>query len=257
MSDRDIVYGMVNYWDERPEARDYFDYILSDIFNIRTRYIRLGFLLRKFAQCEYFKDFGYSSLAEFCEVNLHLGKSALSRCLAVYDRFSAVNDGYEYRNDIKTKRSAISIGKKWEGFSYSQLCEMVSMDKDLLEQVTPDMTISRIRELKKKDRELAGAFKEIDAILNSRNQTPDSPPDVSQVATSQQGFDFGKFFSLHGASRSVYVNHVASSRTVSLVLFDESGTLLFNGALFDVLYFHDNGLVLRARPSESNASGQP
>lgn len=259
--DREIIHGPLLTVDERPEARDHFNYILRDVVEIRTRYMRLGFHLREFERYKYYRDFGFSSLAEFCDANLSLDKSALSRCLAVYDKFSSLNDDVIYCQGLKKTTNDMSIGQKWEAFSYSQLCEMVSMDNDLRKQVNPDMTIAQIRELKKKKRETS---------------TP--PSDVSQVATSQQEnvdsissganlkcFKFSKYFSLHGAARSTYVKHVDSSRSVRLFLFDEFGAPVFVYSDFDVLYFDDSDvcIALRACPSTcefselSNANGQP
>lgn len=40
------------------------------------------------------------------------------------------------------------LDKKWKEYSYSQLCEMLSMSDEEREKVTPNMTIKQIRELK-------------------------------------------------------------------------------------------------------------
>lgn len=194
----------------------------------------------------------------------------MSRCLAVYNAFSSVNDGVEYRNGVKVSPNYMTIGKKWEGFSYSQLCEMVSMSEDLRDQVNPNMTITQIRDLKRQNRE-----------------TSIPPSDVSRVATSQQfledvapissgaelkRFKFGKYFSLHGAALSTYIKHLDSSGSVRLFVFDEFGAPLFVDASFDLLYTCDDidgcdtCFVFRACPSTvdlseletlCNANGQP
>ena len=77
--DLNVTYGMINFHPEREQARTSLKYILSDVNDIRKSYIRLGFHLHEFDRLKYYEDFGYATLAEFCEVNLGLDKSAVSR----------------------------------------------------------------------------------------------------------------------------------------------------------------------------------
>lgn len=152
-----VTYGMINFHPEREQARTSLKYLLTDVNDIRRSYIRLGFHLHEFDRNKFYEDFGYSSLSEFCEVNLGLDKSAVSRCISVFLEFAKVND-------CMTRTRTMFLDDKYEAFSYSQLCEMVSMTSEQRKLVKPEMTIKQLREIKKK--------KNV-----SRN--------VSQVATSQ------------------------------------------------------------------------
>lgn len=159
-NDLQIKYGMINYGPERELARASVKYLLTDANDIRQSYIRFGFHLREFERMSYYKDFGYSSLSEFCDANLGLDKSAVSRCISVFEEFAAKDEHNVYK---------MWLDEKYSSFSYSQLCEMVSMKEEQRKLVKPEMTIKQIRELKKKN-------------VSQKND------DVSQVATSQPTF---------------------------------------------------------------------
>lgn len=138
-SDLQIKYGIFKHWEEREMARSSVRYMLTDINDIKTNYIRLGFHLWEFDRCEYYKDFGYLTLAEFCDANLGMDKSAVSRCMNVFERF-AVHESGKY---------SMRLDPRYEKYSYSQLCEMSSMLAYEWDHIKPDMTIKQIREKKK------------------------------------------------------------------------------------------------------------
>ena len=138
--DLDIVYGMYSLTDGMSElALASFKYIATDISDIKTNYIRLGFHLNECEIWKYYEDFGYLTLAEFANANFGLDKSAVSKCLNVFRRF-ALCVGNVYK---------MQLMDYYKDYSYSQLCEMVSLDSEALKQIKPAMTISQIREYKK------------------------------------------------------------------------------------------------------------
>lgn len=164
-----IIYGPGVYDCEfnhvsKEYALDSVKYILTDLNDIRKRYISLGFHLSEFRENDYYLCFGYLRFEEFCEANFGLDKSAVSRCINVYREFNA-SKSVSYENGVKKVGSAMDLSDEWKDYSYSQLCEMVSMNDEQRSQVKPDMTIKQIREIKKQN--------------VSRN--------VSPVATSQPG----------------------------------------------------------------------
>lgn len=137
--DLKVKYGMINYGEEREKARGSFEYIVEDIADIKKRYVSLGFHLCEFNRCEYYKDFGYSTFMEFCEANLLLDKSAISRCMNVWRNFC----------DRQGSSSTMWLADKWKDYSYSQLCEIVSMNDNQRKLVKPDMTVKQLRDIKK------------------------------------------------------------------------------------------------------------
>lgn len=109
---------------------------------MKTYYIKLGFHLHEFECLNYHTALGFSDIFEFAEANLHMDKSSVSRCILVWKRFSLTNPGSYTRT--------MFLDERYKDYSYSQLCEMVSMKDDDLWKVKPDMSVRQIRELKKR-----------------------------------------------------------------------------------------------------------
>lgn len=148
-SDIEVVYGKhISKKRPREEAFGSLKYLYTDLTNIREYYIRLGFHLSEFRMCEYYKDFGYLTLEEFCDVNLGMDKGAVSRCINVYRQFNASGD-VTYRAGNRITGCAMDLSDRWKDYSYTQLCEMLSLSEKDREKVTPDMTVRDIREFKK------------------------------------------------------------------------------------------------------------
>lgn len=164
-----VVYGMINYGNETISdgAKGSFEYILQDIADIKKRYIALGFHLSEFDKNEYFKEYGYSCLDDFVLANFNIDKKALSRILSVYYKFS--------------EPCKIFIADKYSEYSYSQLCEMVSLKDDELKNVNPQMTVRDIRDYKKslkseKFRDVAKNEKVEEKVLTKQEKCASTPP---------------------------------------------------------------------------------
>lgn len=164
-----VVYGLMNYGNDTISdgAKGSFEYIRDDIADIKKRYIALGFHLSEFDKNEYFKEYGYSNLDDFVLANFNIDKKALSRILSVYYKFS---EPYK-----------IFIADKYSEYSYSQLCEMVSLKDDELKSITPRMTVRDIREYKKslkneKFRDVAKNEKVEEKVLTKQEKCASTPP---------------------------------------------------------------------------------
>lgn len=164
-----VVYGLVNYGNDTISdgAKSSFEYIRDDIADIKKRYIALGYHLSEFDKNEYFKEYGYSNLDEFVLVNFNIDKKALSRILSVYYKFS---EPYK-----------IYVSERYSEYSYSQLCEMVSLKDDELKSVTPKMTIREIRDYKKslkneKFRDVAKNKEVEQKVLTNQGKCAYTPP---------------------------------------------------------------------------------
>ncbi len=140
-----VVYGLnlKSILEISEDAKGSFEYIKNDIQDIKTRYIALGFHLAEFDRNEYYKEYGFSSLQDFVSSNFGIEKSSLSHILSVYYRFADCEYG------ITGKVYKNWIDKKYENYSYSQLCEMVKLKDKELEHISPNMTVRDIREYKK------------------------------------------------------------------------------------------------------------
>lgn len=220
--DLKVKYGMINLLrEERLMARTSLKYILHDMNDIRTRYIRLGFHLDEFRRNNYFIDFGYPTMEEFCAANIGLDKSAISRCINVYREFNASNN-IKYENGTKTVGSSMELDDKWKEYSYSQLCEMVSMDDMQRKQVTPDMTIKQIRELKREN--------------VSQN--------VSPVATSQP-FVYKLYENAPDKVRTNLIKDCDKKDTVCLDVFDKNGEFVYGNIWCELICTSEGHYMFR------------
>lgn len=134
------VYGMLNLRVERELATSSYEYILKDIKDLKNNYIRFGFHLWECQSMKYYEDFGYDNFYDFVDANFHMDKSAVSRCINVFLKFSRRTE-----NDLPQ----MFVDDSYSKYSYSQLCEMLPMDEKQIKQIKPEMTIAAIREKKK------------------------------------------------------------------------------------------------------------
>lgn len=118
------------------------EYIAKDVMDIKTSYIRLGFHLCECRERLYYRDFGFDSLADYADANFGLDRGSLSRCMNVFMRFSLCQGGIR----------KMFLNDRYKDYSYSQLCEMVSMENKQLNKIKPSMTVKEIRELKQQAR---------------------------------------------------------------------------------------------------------
>lgn len=140
--------------DVSEDAFQCLDAIESNIRHIKDRYIELGFHLRQMREWMYYIEMGYSDFYECVEANFHLDKSAASRCIGVWEEFA----------DQREKR----VLDEYAGYSYSQLVEMLPLEKSQRKKVTVDMSVAQIRAYKKS------------------LKAPKDKPEKETVATSQQ-----------------------------------------------------------------------
>lgn len=203
-------------------------YILSDMNDIRKKYIFLGFHLSEFKRCNHYLKFGYCCMEDFCAANLGMDKSAVSRCISVWEKFAEVDAGHSRK---------MWLDDRYKDYSYSQLCEMVSMDKEKLSLIKPDMTIKQIREIKKNSLSLSDSSNQLDSLLKDKKNDP-------LVATSQREiYDMFKFEELKGIVKQNYIKKLHGQRC-KLQIYDKNGKLIFEGICYN---FCEDTLYLRVR----------
>lgn len=146
-----IKFGMINFGDEvkslEESARSSFGYILSDVNDLKERYIKLGFHLEEFNRNEYYKVFGFSTFQEFCNENMPISYQTCKHCMNVFLNFA--------ENGTSCKK--MFIAEKYKEFSFSQLVEMLPIDSRRREIIQSDWSVEKIRRykkgLRKQDRE--------------------------------------------------------------------------------------------------------
>lgn len=143
-------------------------YIKNDIDDIKSNYIKLGFHLKECQGAKYYECFGYSNFYDYVHANFGLDKSAVNRCMNVFNRFCQ-KQGASYQ---------MRLDDKWKDYSYSQLTEMLPLDDESIKDITPDMTVKQIREYKRQ-------------VKNSGKKVAMSQPiEVEERTEGQKVIDF-------------------------------------------------------------------
>lgn len=232
-----IIYGDSGIidCDPRPEALGSVKYLYTDLTDIRKFYIRLGFHLDEFDCCGYYEDFGYDNLYDFCENNLGLDKSAVSRCINVYREFNASGET-KYISGTKSSGCAMELADRWKNYSYTQLCEMLPLSDEDRKKILPDMTVKQIREFKK---ELKGK----NTVASTQQESPEEDTEENPVASTQpeeekKPFDNKLYESLtFGIFRQNVVKNCSPVKeNVVATIFDKDGKFVYGNTACDLIY---------------------
>lgn len=107
--------------------QDSVNIIHRELDNIKQSFLTVGWYLKYIKDRELYKNDGYTNINEFAMDKFHMSQSNVSRYINLCERFSAGN-------------GSPLLDKKYEGFDYSQLSEMLPMKPEDREKITPDMT---------------------------------------------------------------------------------------------------------------------
>ena len=231
-------------------------YMYTDLTDIRKYYIRLGFHLNEFYCRVGYMSFGYATLEDFCEANLGLDKSAVSRCINVYRNFNA-RDDCERIGNYESHGLAMDLSERWKDYSYTQLCEMLPLTEDQRKQIKPDMTVKQIREYKKSLKSKPAASTstgDADSDPVASTQLEDLPDDT---AVSTQLFDFDEYENRKGIVRYNYVKKcdpIEGGSYRYLSLLDSRGAEIIRGVPCDILMDDPSCLVIRMCKSYNPAN---
>ena len=127
-----------------PEKKYYLDVNLEEaetnihacLRDAARNVIAVGFYLKRIRDKELYLDAGYKNIWDYAAATFGFSKSTASRYMARNDRFSV--DG-----------NSPKLAEQYRDYSKAQLQEMLNLDADQLEDVTPGMTVREIRELKR------------------------------------------------------------------------------------------------------------
>lgn len=143
-------------------------YIFSGLKSVVGNVITAGYYLKCIRDGQLYKEAGYGSIWEYAEDKFGLSVSTASRYMGCNDKYSVGGN-------------SPAIDERYKDFNKSQMWEMLSLDNGQLEQVTPDMTVKQIRELKK-PKEIP--YIELPGQIEMLTAFPDISPE--DVAASEQ-----------------------------------------------------------------------
>lgn len=113
--------------------------IRADLSNMQRSFIDIGCQLMQARDRELYKDGGYDSVWDFAEKEFGIQRSTASRWMKMCRKFSV--DG-----------SSPVLKDEYKDFGKSQLQEMLYLEDEQLEEVTPGMTVKEIRDLRKPEK---------------------------------------------------------------------------------------------------------
>nr|DAL63917.1 MAG TPA_asm: Protein of unknown function (DUF3102) [Caudoviricetes sp.] len=114
------------------------EFIKESIANMSREFVAVGYYLKYVRDNEMYLEDGYASIWEFAEDLYGIRRSTCSRWMAINDRFS--NQG-----------NSPTMDDRYRQYGKSQLQEMLYLDDEQIEEVTPDMTVKEIREIRKSE----------------------------------------------------------------------------------------------------------
>lgn len=178
-------------WYESLNLEDTESFIKSNLVSAAQNVIAIGYYLKHIRDRQLYREAGYESIWDYASDRFGLSKSTTSRYISRNDKFS------------KGGNSPV-LDSHYQDFGKAQLQEMLSLNSEQLEQVTPDMTVAQIREMRKPKEvpyyplegqmEITG-FLEPEEPVQEPPEAPVSfqmdvseltPEELEEIATSQQ-----------------------------------------------------------------------
>lgn len=124
------------------QAKELTDRAIQDVKN---GIVVAGYALRAIRNEKLWKEHGYASFDTFMEICYQKDKSWASNCIRVYEQFG----------ELAGPEQAPRLQERYQEYSAGGLIEMLSMPEKMREQVTADMPVREIRELKREARKVA------------------------------------------------------------------------------------------------------
>lgn len=141
--------------------------IKQAMYDAAKQFVYIGFLLYEVETYGYYREKGYETVFDYAAQELGFKKTTTKNMIAINYAFGCRNER-EY-GGIANSRT-MSLQPAYEKFNYSQLTEMLSMSEKQRSQVTQDMSIRKIREIKKQEKKID--FEALDKMI-AGSQTSD------------------------------------------------------------------------------------
>lgn len=152
------------------------DAIKGYLCDIGNSYLLIAYRVWEINGSQSYIKGGYRNIVEAMSDRLGFKKSTVYNLIHIVEKFGRSDSG-----EIDYKALMC-----YNQFSYSQLCEMLSMTNNQLNFVTPDLKVKELRELKKND------------IVQMSGKVSDSPAASEVVQTSgksERSLNFWRTFS--------------------------------------------------------------
>lgn len=132
--------------------RDSLEIIKDESLKLQKSFVKIGWYLKHIQDNELYLEDGYANINECAADQFGYSQSTVSRFIGICEKFSKDHNSPE-------------LDEKYAGFDRSQMMEMLPMNSDQLEMVTPDMTVKQIRDLKGSGKEKTANPKKADEAV--------------------------------------------------------------------------------------------
>lgn len=140
------------------------------IRDVKNGIVSAGYALKAIRSERLWVEQGFTSFDDFMEHCYQKDKSWASNCIRVYEKFG----------ELAGPEQEPRLQAKYQEYSAGGLIEMLSMPEELREQVTADMPVREIRELKREARKVA-------------TSQPEEDPEGEQLEGQMEIYDFPEF----------------------------------------------------------------
>lgn len=113
--------------------------IRINIRGMAKNFITVGFYLKHIRDNRMYEEDGYASIWDFADDQYGISRSTASRWMSMNDRFSE-------------NGNSPNLADAYKDFGKSQLQEMLYLPDDKLEEVTADMTVKEIRQIREPEK---------------------------------------------------------------------------------------------------------
>lgn len=127
--------------------------IKSNLNGCVRNFVAIGFYLKDIRDNETYKQGGYESIWDYAKDKLQMAKSTVSRFMAINDKFSVGGNSPVLLDEYKD-------------YGPGKLQEMLTLTNEQLKEVTPDLTVRQIRNMKTSRVDYSG--EDIDRELERR-----------------------------------------------------------------------------------------
>lgn len=115
--------------------KDSLEIIKDESFKIQKSFVKIGWYLKHIRDNKLYSEGGYANIWECAADQLGYSQPTASRFINICEKFSKDHNSPE-------------LDDKYAGFDKSQMIEMLPMEQEQLDRVSPDMTVKQIRDIK-------------------------------------------------------------------------------------------------------------
>ncbi len=130
---------------EKVGYEDSIDIIREELQKTRKSFIKIGWYLKHIHDNKFYEQGDYANIYDFAMEKFRFSQPTTTRYIKLCEEFSVNHNSPE-------------LDQKYEDYNISQLFEMISMKQDQIEQVSPEMTVTEIREIKRPSKSAVQKF---------------------------------------------------------------------------------------------------